>query len=259
MTQITAPSSHSSTGIPWWSLYRGGTVDAVKLRGHTYHGACDASHALYSCRCYSNSQYPNSSTVCKRLKYPPAPESVYMIPFSFGKPFDVRLKQASCIRRGFPGLWGSTEPRWGWGKPPKFLTEARCSSKLPRKARLNLKPFSRDGLEAKSRACPSAAVATPHPLIPDALRRNGWHSVIDTKSHLRPPVRHGGGRGPRTLRRRVLVLIVASVLALLFISLKQAPQPEWQGFVGVRGLQVSPTPWKHSHHAWVLQSPLACG
>lgn len=70
--------------------------------------------------------------------------------------------------------------------------------------------------------------------------RNGWHSVIDTNTHLRPAGRHGGGRGPRTLRRRVLWLIAGCVLALLFISLKQAPQPKWQGFVGVRGLQVSP-------------------
>ena len=34
------------------------------------------------------------------------------------------------------------------------------------------------------------------------------------------------------------MLSVATALLVLFVSLKQAPQPEWQGFVSVRGLQV---------------------
>ena len=72
--------------------------------------------------------------------------------------------------------------------------------------------------------------------------RNSWQSIIDgSKGYVRP-VRHGpgGGRGPRAAaaRRRALVFCAATALVLAFVSLKQAPQPEWQGFVKVRGLQV---------------------
>jgi hypothetical protein len=36
-----------------------------------------------------------------------------------------------------------------------------------------------------------------------------------------------------------MVLSVAAALMLTFVSLKEAPQPQWQGFVKVRGLQVT--------------------
>lgn len=70
--------------------------------------------------------------------------------------------------------------------------------------------------------------------------------MIDTRAHGRPAGRHG--RGPRTLRRRVVVLMAASLFALTFFSLKQSPQPHWQGFVTVRGLQVNPSPSALAFH-----------
>jgi hypothetical protein len=62
--------------------------------------------------------------------------------------------------------------------------------------------------------------------------------VVDTRGsggHGRPPGKHRRVLSPR----RVLAALTAAALMLLFLGARQSPRPEWQGFVGVRGLHVS--------------------
>lgn len=76
---------------------------------------------------------------------------------------------------------------------------------------------------------------------------NGWHSVVDTRGsggHGRPPGKH---RRVLSLRR-VLALGTVSALLLLFLGARQSPRPEWQGFVGVRGMHVSRNHWRDTTH-----------
>ena len=56
------------------------------------------------------------------------------------------------------------------------------------------------------------------------------------------------------------MLSVATALLLLFVSLKQAPQPEWQGFVKVRGLQVRHSSASTSRRCGIAKLAVAgCG
>jgi hypothetical protein len=62
--------------------------------------------------------------------------------------------------------------------------------------------------------------------------------VVDTRGsggHGRPLGKH---RRVLSLRR-LLALGTVAALLLLFLGARQSPRPEWQGFVGVRGMHVS--------------------